>query len=113
MKNMLHYRGYYGSVEYNQDDGLLFGRVQFVRALISYEGKDARTLRKDFEDAVDDYFAMCAKKRVDPEVPFKGSFNVRVGRDLHRKLAIAAAQEGKSLNKLVAETLEKATTAPA
>ena len=110
MKNMLHYRGYYGSVEYNEDDGLLFGRVQFVRALISYEGKNAKTLRKDFHDAVGDYLATCAKKGMEPEVPFKGSFNVRVGKDLHRKLAIVAAQEGKSLNKLVAEALEKATS---
>ena len=67
-------------------------------------------MKKDFHNALDDYLAMCAKKGVVPEVPFKGSFNVRVGRDLHRKLAIVAVQEGKSLNRLVAEALEKATS---
>jgi predicted HicB family RNase H-like nuclease len=56
---------------------------------------------------VDDYLALCAKRGKEPEKPFKGSFNVRVGPELHRRLALAAAKRGMSLNRLVAETLEE------
>ncbi|PSF07729.1 toxin-antitoxin system HicB family antitoxin [Marinobacter halophilus] len=32
---------------------------------------------------------------------FKGSFNIRIGRKLHRKLAMKAADEGLGLNEAV------------
>ena len=108
MKNTMEYKGYTGSVEYSDEDGIFFGRVQFIRTSISYEGSNAEELRKDFSDGVDDYLAACKKKNIAPEQPFKGSFNVRVGRDLHRKLAIEAEQRGISLNSLVIERLEHA-----
>ena len=54
MKNALEYKGYTGSVEFSPDDMLFFGKVQGIKSLISYEGKDAEELTKDFHDAVDD-----------------------------------------------------------
>lgn len=36
---------------------------------------------------------------------FSGKFNVRVPESLHRELALAAAQEGVSLNRLVSDRL--------
>ncbi|MFM9912039.1 MAG: type II toxin-antitoxin system HicB family antitoxin [Methylophilaceae bacterium] len=107
MKNMMQYKDYAGSVEYSAEDGLLFGKVQFIRASISYEGTDAASLKEDFQAAVDDYLDLCATRGVAPEQPFKGSFNVRVGTDLHRKLSIEARQRGVSLNSLVSEKLEQ------
>jgi len=109
MKNTMDFKGYTGSVEYSDDDGIFFGKVQFIRALISYEGSNAEELRKDFHDGVDDYLAMCKEKNITPEQPFKGSFNVRVGRDLHRQIAIEAARRGVSLNSLIVAALEKET----
>lgn len=109
MKNTMEFKGYTGSVEYSDDDGIFFGKVQFIRALISYEGSNAEELRKDFHDGVDDYLAMCKEKGITPEQPFKGSFNVRVGRDLHRQIAIEAARRGVSLNSLIIAALEKET----
>jgi len=70
-------------------------------------------LRKDFHDGVDDYLAMCKEKNITPEQPFKGSFNVRVGRDLHRQIALEAVRRGVSLNSLIVEALEKETHHPA
>lgn len=55
MKNTMEYKGYTGSVEYSDEDGVFFGKVQFIRTLISYEGSNAKELRQDFHDGVDDY----------------------------------------------------------
>lgn len=107
MKNTMEYKGYTGSVEYSDEDGIFFGKVRFIRTLISYEGSNAKELRQDFHDGVDDYLAMCKEKEITPEQPFKGSFNVRVGRDLHRQLALEATRRGVSLNSLIVATLEK------
>lgn len=109
MKNTMEYKGYTGSVEYSDEDGIFFGKVQFIRTLISYEGSNAEELRKDFHDGLDDYLEMCKEKNIVPEQPFKGSFNVRVGRDLHRQIALEAARRGVSLNSLIVAVLEKET----
>ena len=66
-------------------------------------------LRAAFEEAVEDYLELCRTQGIEPEVPFKGSFNVRVGAELHRRVAVAAKRKNTSLNKFVAEALEKAT----
>jgi len=64
-------------------------------------------LKKSFHEAVEDYLATCARKRRAPDAPFKGSFNVRVPRDLHKRAAMFAAENGKKLNAIVTEALER------
>ena len=109
MKEMMEYKGYYGSVHFDEDESIFYGKVEFVKALISYEATDAKKFKKSFEEAVDDYLAMCEEDGKEPEKPFKGSFNVRVAPELHRKAILAAEREGISLNKFVAKVIEKAT----
>lgn len=108
MKDMLSYKGYYGSIHYNHEDRIFYGKVEFIRALVSYEGRDADTLEAAFAEAVDDYLAMCAESGKQPEKPFKGSFNVRIPPELHEKVAIAASQHGMTLNRFIAEALSHA-----
>lgn len=107
MKNMMEYQGYLGSVNYNDEDELFYGKVEYIRSLVSYEGHDVSSLRASFHEAVDDYLALCEKKGIEPEKPFKGSFNIRPGTDLHRRAALKAQQRGINLNKLVTEALEQ------
>lgn len=45
MKDMMQYKGYFGSVHYDDEERIFFGRIEFVRALVSYEGTDAASLR--------------------------------------------------------------------
>ena len=59
MKNTMEYKGYLGSVEFDEEEGLLFGRVMGIRSLISYEGESAKELLEDFHGAVDDYLELC------------------------------------------------------
>ena len=75
MKNLMDYKDYVGSVEFSEEDGLFVGKVQGVRALISYEGTNAAELVADFHGAVDDYLAMCEAEGRKPERAYKGSFN--------------------------------------
>ena len=55
----LIYKGYIGSVEFSEDDGLFYGKVQDIPSLISYEGATVAELTNDFQGAVDDYIAVC------------------------------------------------------
>jgi predicted HicB family RNase H-like nuclease len=107
MKDMMSYKGYVGSVHYNDEDRVFHGRIEFIRALVSYEGEDVKGLREAFKEAVDDYLDLCREEGVEPEKPFKGTFNVRTGSDLHRRASLFAKERGINLNKVVTEALQK------
>jgi predicted HicB family RNase H-like nuclease len=111
MKNMMKYKDYYGSVNFNDDDDVFYGRIEFIKALISYEGTDVTSLRKAFQEAVDDYLLLCEDSGVKPEKSFNEVFNVRIDQQLHRKLEIEAEHAGLSLNSLIAQKLSKSITA--
>ncbi|GEM_PF-2376007 len=59
MKNMMEYQGYFGSVNYNDEDGVFYGKLEYIRSLVSYEGYDVESLRASFHEAVDDYLELC------------------------------------------------------
>jgi predicted HicB family RNase H-like nuclease len=105
MSNLLNYCGYYGSIEASPEDNCLFGKLQFIRALVSYEGQTVAELEQAFHDAVDEYLADCAGAKQAPEIPCKGSFNVRVGHDLHLAASVEAARRSVTLNDLTRQAL--------
>jgi predicted HicB family RNase H-like nuclease len=107
MSSVMHYKGYVGSVHYSDEDEVFHGKLEGIRDLVSYEGTDVASLKKAFAEAVDDYIATCKKNRKTPDEPFKGTFNVRVGSELHRRAAIFAAENQKKLNAVVGEALEQ------
>ena len=79
MNNTIQYKGYVGSVEFSEEDGIFYGKVMGIRSLISYEGESAKELLDDFHGAIDDYLETCKAEGKEPEVAFKGSFNMGSG----------------------------------
>ena len=88
MKDLMTYKGYTGSAHYDDNDRIFYDKLEFIRDLVSYEGADVDSLRSAFEEAVDDYLNLCRQEERQPEQPFKGSFNVRTGSELHRQAAL-------------------------
>ena len=107
MSNTMEYKGYIGSVEFSEQDFIFFGKVMGIRALLSSEGSTAEELVADFHGAVDDYLAMCEAEGKEPEKAFKGSFNVRIPPELHKKLVVRATAQHMSLNSYVEWALQK------
>ncbi|MGX8705402.1 MAG: type II toxin-antitoxin system HicB family antitoxin [bacterium] len=107
MNNTMTYRGYIGSVEFSEGDCVFFGKVQGIRSLISYEGTTAEELVNDFHGAVDDYLALCEAEGTAPETAYKGSLNVRLGEDLHRRAAVYALAHHQSLNSFIEEAIRE------
>lgn len=107
MSDMLEYKGYFGSVEYSDEDEVLHGRLEFIRDLVTYEGEDAKSIKAAFQEAVDDYLELCEAEGRKADIPLKGSFNVRPGRDLHRRAMIYAKRRGTNLNAVVSDALRR------
>ncbi|SAH93494.1 Uncharacterized protein encoded in hypervariable junctions of pilus gene clusters [Bordetella ansorpii] len=106
MNNLLHYKGFHGSVSYSAEDECLFGKIEFIKDLITFEAEDVAQIRPAFQRAVDDYLAHCERTGTQPDVPYKGSFNVRVSPQTHRLAAIEAKRRGVSLNELVSQAID-------
>lgn len=113
MNNTIQYKGYVGSVEFSEEDGIFYGKVMGIRSLISYEGENAKDLINDFHAAVDDYLEMCKADGRVPETAYKGSFNIRISPDLHKKLVIYTTAHNISLNSYIESTLENSPAAKA
>ena len=109
-RSTLQYKGYNGSVQYSAEDRTLHGTVLGIRDSISFDGADVNTLEKNFMSAVDEYLAFCAEEGKTPDVPYKGTFNVRLSRDLHKRAALFAADNDKKLNNVVSDALEQYLT---
>lgn len=51
----LHYRGFTGSVEYSEEDGVFHGKLLDIRDLVTYEADSISELNSEFISVVDDY----------------------------------------------------------
>ena len=107
MKNTLSYKGFIGSVSYSDEDGVLYGKIEGINDLITYESTEVSDLVKQFRISVDEYIESCKHFNKPLLKSFKGSFNVRVKPDVHQKAAMLATMQGISLNQLVQKAIEK------
>lgn len=110
VSNYLHYKDYIGSVEFSEEDAVFHGKVVGIKSLISFEGDSVNSIVEDFHNAVDEYLDFCTQTGKQPEKPFKCTFNVRIGADLHRRAALTASVRGVSLNTLVEDAIRQSVS---
>lgn len=108
MKETLEYKGYVATVKIDFDDGVLFGKIEGINDLVNFEGTNLEEVKKAFQEAVDDYLEFCQTVGKTPDKAYKGSFNIRVDSELHRRAAVIAVRRNISLNQFVAEAIEEA-----
>lgn len=97
----LTYKGYAGSIEVSIEDGCLHGRILFIDDLVTYEGQTISEIQSAFEAAVDRYLAHCERIGKLANKPYSGTFNVRIGAELHGKAAKLASRKGMKLNEFI------------
>lgn len=105
MSNTVKYNGYIGSVEINFEDNTLHGKLLFIDDLVTYEASSPAELEIEFKNAVDDYIETCNELNRAPFKPLNGTFNIRIGEDLHRRAAMRAVEEDISLNDLIKKSI--------
>ena len=106
MKDIMTYKAYIGSIHYSTEDEVFFGKLEGIDDLVTFEGRSVDELKEAFVEAVEDYVDTCKRNNKEPLRTYKGTFNVRVSPELHKKLAIKATQEGISLNQIVEKALK-------
>ena len=107
MKDVLTYKGFIGSVRFSNEDKVFHGKIEGIDDLVTFEARSVDGLIKTFRNEVDDYMALCKELGKKPEKSYKGSFNVRIPPEVHRKAAQKATVMGMSLNLFVQSAIEK------
>lgn len=108
MGDNLTYKGYLGTVNFSANDEVFYGKVNGISDLVTFEGKSVEELKGAFESSVEDYLETCKELGKVPNKTFKGTFNVRITTELHRKAALIATQKQISLNDFVKKAISYA-----
>ena len=61
MGKVMTWKGRSARVEYDDEDGILFGRLAGIRDGVSFHADTVAGLRAAFHEAVEDYLETCAK----------------------------------------------------
>ena len=107
MNSLLEYKGYHATITYDADVVLFVGEVFGIADSLNFHGSSIEELKQMFAQSIDNYLDLCKQVGKDPEKEFKGSFNVRIPSELHKKISMLAAQQKITLNQYVVNALSK------
>ena len=110
--NLLEYKGYHAKISFDAQDALFIGEVFGINDSLNFHGASVAELKNAFHHCIDNYLDVCKKFQKNPDKEFKGTFNIRIPSDLHRKLALEATMHDVSLNQFIKDVLTQATTVP-
>lgn len=105
-KNILEYKGYHAIIEVDVETFVLRGKIEGINDFVNFESDNPKTIEQEFHSAVDDYLEFCQSIGKEPDKEYKGTFNVRIHPDLHKKLATLALKNGESLNTTVEKAIQ-------
>jgi predicted HicB family RNase H-like nuclease len=106
---IFEYKGYKGSVEFDEDDNIFVGEVLGLKkgCGIIYEGATIEELKQDFEEGVDAYLSSCEANGFEPSKPFYQPLNAEIESDIYNLIEMTAQKNGTSFNSVVRESLER------
>ena len=111
--NELRYKGYTAKVEVDVAAGVIFGRAQDIKTIITFETDQLNDMQRTFEEAIDDYLTACEEDHVEPERPFSGNILTRTSPEVHRLVAAAARLADESMNTWAERVMREAATSAA
>lgn len=105
--NTLKYKGFIGSVNFSEEDGVFFGKIEGINGMVNFEGQSVKELTDAFHEAVNDYLAYCEEEGIQPRKSYSGLLNVRLTPEIHSHVAMLAQRAGISINAFIKQALEK------
>ena len=103
--------GYHAKIAYDEETDQFRGEILGLSGGADFYGASPDELRLEFKKSLGVFLEVCKEQGIEPRRSFSGKFNLRIPPELHEKLAIIAEAQGKSLNTLAQEALQKSVTA--
>jgi len=105
--DVLTYKDFIGSVHFSATDDIFFGKVEGINDLITFEGESVSELKKAFFYVIDEHIRDCENENIPIEKSYEGSIHLILTPELHRRAAITAMSQGKTLNSFVKKAVEQ------
>lgn len=71
----LEYKGYQGTIETQPHNATLYGKIAFIRDLVTCDGPTLEELTQEFKISVDEYLKDCLNLGKTPDEPLKTAVN--------------------------------------
>ena len=108
--NFMKLDGYHAKIEYIEETDQFRGELLGLAGGADFYGSNPDQLRQEFKKSLDVFLEVCKEQGIEPRRQFSGKFNLRISPELHEKLSITAEAQGKSLNMLAQESLQRSVT---
>ena len=105
--NIMSLEGFTAKIEYDADLDTFRGEIMGLSGGADFYGKNPKELRAEFKKTLQVFLDVCREKGIEPRRNYSGKFNLRISPELHERLAIVAQAEGKSINAVAQEALQK------
>ena len=109
--NIIKYKGYEASLEFDADDKIIVGRVLNISDLIGFHALSIPEFEEVFHQSIDAYIRDCKSLEREPETPASGKLMLRVNPVIHAAALKEAKRSGVSLNKWAESVLKQAAHA--
>lgn len=105
--NVMTVDGYAAKIDYDEELDMFRGEILGLNGGADFYGKNPRELRAEFRKSLQVFLDVCREKGIEPRRSYSGKFNLRIPPELHERLAIVAQAEGKSINTVAQEALQR------
>ena len=96
--NVLKYKGYTTKIMYSAEDRVLYGKIEGIDDLVTFNASTIESIINEFHFAVEDYIELCKESGKEPQKAYSGTFNIRIKPELHKRLAVKAKENNRSIN---------------
>ncbi|MCP9912700.1 type II toxin-antitoxin system HicB family antitoxin [Cyanobium sp. BA20m-14] len=109
--NLMNVDGYHAKIEYDEVTDQFRGEILGLSGGADFYGTNPDELRREFTKSLHVFLEVCKEQGIEPRRHYSGKFNLRIPPELHEKLAMTADAQGKSLNELSQDALQRSVTA--
>ena len=108
--NLMNVYGYHAKIDYDEETDQFRGEILGLSGGADFYGSSSEELRQEFKKSLYVFLEVCKEQGIEPRRHYSGKFNLRIPPELHEKLAVIAESQGKSLNLLAQEALQRSLT---
>ena len=109
--NLMNVDGYHAKIDYDEEMDQFRGEILGLSGGADFYGSSLEELRREFKKSLYVFLEVCKEQGIEPRRHYSGKFNLRIPPERHQKLAMTAEEQGKSLNTLAQEALQRSVTA--
>ena len=78
MKNLMEYKNFYASINYEDETSTFWGIIEGIEDIITFESDSIEGLKREFEEVVEEHLEECKILNKDPYKPYKEGLNTQV-----------------------------------